>query len=112
MKNVTARSVRQGDVLLKPAAIPANAKRINLRPIALGEKTGHHHSLMTCTETPIEDLVEMYEKDGKTYVRVLGEPAEVALVHQQHKAAPVAPAEYVYIPQVENSDWGTRQVID
>ena len=103
------KAIRQGDVLLKPAAIPADAKRINLRPIALGEKTGHHHSLMTCTETPVEDLVEMYEKDGQTYVRAL---AEVSLVHQQHKAAPVAPAEYVYIPQVENSDWGTRQVID
>lgn len=106
------KAIRQGDVLLKPAAVPYGAKRIPVRPIALGERTGHHHSLMSCTETSVEDLVEMYEMDGQTYVRVLGEPAEVALVHQQHKAAPVAPAEYVYVPQVENSDWGTRQVID
>ena len=106
------KCIRQGDVLLKPVAVPSGAKRISVRPIALGERTGHHHSLMTCTETPIEDLVEMYELDGQIFVRVLGEPAEVSLVHQQHKAQPVTPGEYVYIPQVENSDWGTRQVID
>ncbi len=106
------KAIRQGDVLLQPSTVPAAAKRVALRPIALGERTGHHHSLMSCSETPIEELVEMYELDGKTYVRVLGEPSEVALVHQEHKAAPIAPAEYVYIPQVENSDWGTRQVVD
>lgn len=110
MKNMKA--IRQGDVMLQPATIPTDAKRIKLRPIALGERTGHHHSLMTCTATPVEDLVEMYEKDGQTFVRVLGEPESVSLVHQQHKAQTLAPAEYVYIPQCENSDWGTRKVID
>ena len=106
------KAVRQGDVLLKPTTIPTDAKRVTLRPIALGEKTGHHHSLMSNVETPVEDLVEMYEKDGQTFVRVLGEPEAVSLVHQQHKAHTIAPAEYVYVPQVENSDWGTRRVID
>jgi hypothetical protein len=107
------KAIRQGDVLLMPASIPSGAKRIPVRPIALGEKTGHHHSLMTNVETPVEDLVEMYEgADGKTYVRVLGHPGDVSLVHQQHKAQPVEPTEYVYVPQVENSDWGTRQVAD
>ena len=88
--------------------IPRSAKRIPTRPLALGEATGHHHSVI-CDEA---DQVEMYEKDGQTFVRVLGEPEAVSLVHQQHKAHTIAPAEYVYIPQVENSDWGTRQVID
>ena len=106
------KAIRQGDVLLKPATFPLDAKRIKLRPIALGERTGHHHSLMSNVETPIEDLVEMYEKDGQTFVRVLGEPESVSLVHQQHKAHAVAPAEYVYIPQVENSAWGARPVED
>ena len=98
--------------MLRPATIPADAKKIALRPIALGEHTGHHHSLMTCTETPVEDLVEMYEKDGQTYVRALGEPSDVAIVHQQHKAARLSASEYVYVPQVENSDWGTTRVMD
>jgi hypothetical protein len=106
------KAIRQGDVLLKTATIPTDAKRVKLRPIALGERTGHHHSFISNVETPLEDLVEMYEKDGQTFVRVLGEPESVSLVHQQHKAHTVAPDEYVYVPQVENSDWGTRQVID
>jgi hypothetical protein len=102
--------IRQGDVLLKPATIPTDANKIAVRPIALGEKTGHHHSLMTATGDGLADAVEMYEKDGQTYVRITAEG--VSLVHQQHKAQPIAPAEFVYIPQVENTDWGTRQVID
>ena len=107
------KCIRQGDVLLKPTAIPADAGRVAVRPIALGESTGHHHSLMSnVVERPIEDLVEMYERDGLTYVRVAGEPGDVSLVHQQHKAHTVPPAEYVYIPQVENSDWGTKLVVD
>ena len=105
-------AIRQGDVMLKPATIPSGAKRIALRPIALGERTGHHHSLMSNVETPVEELVEMYEKDGQTFVRVLGEPESVSLVHQQHKAHTLAPTEYVYVPQVENTNWGTRLVID
>jgi len=106
------KAIRQGDVLLMSATIPADAKRVALRPIALGEHTGHHHSLMSNVATPVEALVEMYEKDGQTFVRVLGAPESVSLVHQQHKAHTLAPSEYVYVPQVENSDWGTRQVVD
>jgi hypothetical protein len=112
MKTKNVGAIRQGDVMLKPCKIPADAKKIALRPVALGERTGHHHSLMTCTDTPVEELVEMYEKDGLTYVRALGEPSEVALVHQQHKAQRLDAAEYVYVPQVENSDWGTQRVSD
>jgi hypothetical protein len=109
------KGIRQGDVLLKPCQVPKDAKRIAIRPIALGERTGHHHSLVV-EEAKIEDCVEMYEKDGQTYVRIIGEG--VSLDHQQHKSHPqtaeVLPVggEFVYIPQVENSDWGTRQVID
>jgi hypothetical protein len=99
---------------MKKTAIPKEAKRIPIRPIALGERTGHHHSLMVEEGAKLEDCVEMYEHNGQTYVRLTGEG--VSLVHQQHKAhGPEAlpkGSEFVYIPQVENSDWGTRQVID
>jgi hypothetical protein len=54
----------------------------------------------------------MYEKDGQTYVRALGEPSDVALVHQQHKSKRLDVPEYVYVPQVQNSDWGTTRVLD
>lgn len=107
-------AIRQGDVLLWPAKIPAGAKKIAVRPIALGERTGHHHSLAVLdqeAEVKIEDAVDMYEHEGQTYVRIKAEG--VALTHQQHKshAMPIG-AEFVYIPQVENTDWGSRQVMD
>ena len=94
--------------------IPKNAKRIPLRPAALGEVTGHHHSFMSnVAEVDITDLVEMYEgPDGATYVRVLGEPGNVSLVHQEHKAHEVAPGEYAVTIQQEETDWGSRPVVD
>jgi hypothetical protein len=104
------KALRQGDVLLKQACIPQDAKPIKIRPIALGERTGHHHSLMADPGLELEDAVTMFEKDGQTFVRISEEG--VSLVHQQHKAHACPPGEYVYVPQVENSDWGTRQVAD
>jgi hypothetical protein len=93
--------------------IPVTAKRIALCPVALGEVTGHHHSFMSNTETDVADLVEMYEDpDGMTYVRVLGEPGDVSLVHQEHKAHVIAPGEYSVVIQQENTDWGARSVVD
>ena len=99
--------------MIQKNAIPATAKRINLRPAALGEATGHHHSFMSNLETDVADLVEMYEgADGLTYVRILGESGDVSLVHQEHKAHIVAPGDYVITIQRENSDWGARPVVD
>jgi len=55
----------------------------------------------------------MYEgADGQMYVRVLGEPGEVSLVHQEHKAHVVSPGEYSVTIQQENTDWGARPVVD
>jgi hypothetical protein len=100
--------------MIQSRVIPETAKRVKLRPVALGEVTGHHHSFMSNTATAdVADLVEMYEApDGKTYVRVLGEPGEVSLVHQEHKAHVVAPGEYSVTIQQENTDWGARPVLD
>ena len=94
--------------------IPANAKRVPLRPVALGEATGHHHSFMSnVEEIEIADLVRMYEcEDGKTYIHVLGGEGDVSLVHQEHKAHVVSPGEYSVTIQQENTDWGARSVVD
>jgi hypothetical protein len=108
------KCIRQGDVMLVPSRVPEGAKQIRNRPIALGERTGHHHSLMTSGATAVEDAIEMFEVETsegvKTYVRITDEG--VSLVHQQHKAQHVEPIEYLYVPQVENSDWGTQRVVD
>ena len=99
---------------MKNSKIPATAKRVPLRPVALGEVTGHHHSFMSnVAEVDVAERVEMYEgADGKTYVRVLGEPGDVSLVHQEHKAHVVPPGEYSVTIQQENTDWGARPVVD
>ena len=87
--------------------IPNDANRIKTRPLALGEVTGHHHSLTTDEA----DCVEMYEKDGETFVRVLGDG--IPLHHQEHKPH-ICPAntEYGIRIATEVNDWGTAPVRD
>lgn len=99
---------------MQTSKIPKDAKRVPLRPVALGEVTGHHHSFMSnVAELDAADRVEMYEgADGQTYVRILGELGEVSLVHQEHKAHVVPPGEYSVVIQQENTDWGARPVAD
>lgn len=95
---------------LKKSSIPKNAKRVTVRPLAFGEKTGHHHSLMVEEPARIEDQVEMYEKDGETFVRVTGEG--VRLMHQEHKSHAIPAGDYRVVLQQENTDWGPRPVVD
>jgi hypothetical protein len=94
--------------------IPKEAKRTPLRPLALGEATGHHHSL-TCTEgTVLDDVAEMYElttEEGvKTYLRITADG--VSLGHQEHKPNVVEPGEYEVIIQREQTEWGAQRVSD
>jgi hypothetical protein len=87
--------------------IPKDAKRIPARPLALGEATGHHHSVV-CDEA---DQVEMYEKGGQTFVRIVGDGATVQ--HQEHKPhALPARTEYGIRIATEVTDWGRKQVVD
>lgn len=85
--------------------IPEGATRIKNRPLALGEVTGHHHSFVA-----EEDAVEMYEKDGMTYVRIL---SDSPLTHQEHKGH-IAPAGAIGDVRIaeEVTDWGTAPVRD
>lgn len=81
MKNKEPRLYgRQGDVHFVTAVIPADAKRVPLRPFALGETTGHAHRVIT----EHEPLVEMYEKDGLTYIRVSGDCDGIRIQHEDH----------------------------
>ena len=84
--------------------IPAGATRIKIRPLALGEVTGHHHSLA------VKEDVEMYEKDGEIFVRITGDnPVQ----HQEHKPH-VCPADTEYGIRIatEVNDWGRVPVRD
>jgi len=57
------------------------------------------------------ELVEMYEKDGETFVRVLGDGIPVQ--HQEHKphACPEG-AEFGIRVATEVNDWGKAPVRD
>jgi hypothetical protein len=94
--------------------IPKTAKKIALRPLALGEKTGHHHSLMADPGVCLEDVAEMFEstdENGTTvFLRITGDGVRV--VHPEHKAHLVAPGEYKVVIQQENTDFGSRAVLD
>lgn len=98
--------------------IPKEAKQIPLRPFALGEATGHHHSaaLADGVDQEIDDLVRMYEMpsvDGspkRTFVSVLGDG--VLLTHQEHKTHALPKGDYEVRIQTEVTDWGNRAVLD
>ena len=89
------------------SGIPKDAKRIKTRPLALGESTGHHHSLVA--DDP--SCVEMYEKDGEVYVHVTGD--DVPAQHQEHKPH-TCPAESEFGVRIatEVNDWGRAPVRD
>ena len=78
--------LQQGDVILKNADIPKDAKAAGHLTLASGEATGHHHT-MTAGDC------ELYEKDDILYLRV-GE-AGGTLTHQEHDAVAVPPGDYV-----------------
>lgn len=94
--------------------IPATAKRIALRPLALGEATGHHHSLACEPGLVLDDIAEMYEVESengvKTFLRINAEG--VSLTHQEHKPHIVSPGDYEVTIQQEKTDWGTKRVVD
>ena len=67
----------QGDVIGAAIGnIPANAKRIKNRPIALGEHSGHMHVLT--------GDVEMFELDGRIICAVGKDGARLQHVHESN----------------------------
>ena len=71
-------SFRQGDVGFVEGSIPKTAKRIPLRPLAYGERTGHSHAVVA----DAADLVEMYEdEDGTVWIKALG---DLPIRHEDH----------------------------
>lgn len=105
---------RQGDVNFITRYIPVGAKRITTRPFALGEHTGHSHRVVAEDEC----FVEMYELDGKTYVRVSGECDGVRIRHEDHDptaAVSILPAGWegeVVIAEEYDEEEGFRRVMD
>lgn len=82
--------IQQGDVILKlRIEVPADAKAVKPGArgyvLAEGEHTGHAHTIEAIPS------VEMYERNGVMYLRVM-EP--VPLVHEEHHTQTIAPGVY------------------
>lgn len=94
--------------------IPKTAKKIALRPLALGEKTGHHHSLYAAPGVVLEEAAEMFEVDapnGKKYYLSINSEG-VSLQHQEHKTHELPIGDYEVVIQSEVTDWGSSPVVD
>lgn len=52
--------LHQGDVQLLESAIPAGLKKIAKKPVALGEKSGHQHSILGDYELMEDEKSNMY----------------------------------------------------
>lgn len=134
------KQVRQGDVYLKPADMPAGkGKKIKAERgrliLARGEATGHHHSVSA-------DVAELIDFDGKVALVVKGDRLELydqnmtvkcaqygnepvplwkavlagavgeLLIHQEHTAEVVDPGTYWIIRQREYHPQEIRRVKD
>lgn len=84
---------RHGDVDLFDSELPKNAVKKPGTTVALGEATGHHHTLYPTDEKTKIELFEHVENlVKKTYVQITGGAAE--LRHQEHKTIKVEPGVY------------------
>lgn len=98
----------QGDVQFKSLSkLPEGAKKIEQKPIALGEHSGHEHI--------ITGDVELFERNGKIYAAVGSDGAMLQHVHESkfngnfktkkvieradHKAVPFEPGVYEFFIQ-------------
>jgi len=95
MKN---KIYRQGDVLIMPVKkIPANLVRTKKVTLALGEVTGHHHSITTGDAVGFADQ----ENSLADFFEITANSAE--LTHQEHDTISLPKGKYRKIIQVEYS---------
>ena len=86
---------RHGDVLLKECALPEEKnvlKESNEVTIALGEATGHHHTLYGSVP------IGLFEFDDRRYLQI---QEEVELRHQEHHMLKIEPGNYEVIIERE-----------
>jgi hypothetical protein len=106
-KETAMKMYRQGDVLViaVPSA-PTTAKVVerNKLTLALGEATGHSHTVL-CKDG---ELLE----DTSTLERWMVLPSESEIVHQEHDAIALPPGTYKVVRQREYSPEEIRNVQD
>lgn len=104
MKN-KSNIFRQGDTIVVPCdSIPSGLKKTNKVCVALGEVTGHHHSIYAGAIGYANDVDALVD-----YIEV-NETAD--LVHQEHTTISIPPGKYRTIRQVEYTPVELRNVRD
>jgi hypothetical protein len=100
----------QGDVALRPTTLPENAKKIDRRPLALGEVSGHAHVV----EAKGKDKAawDLFEHDGRLFVATGSDGATLRHVRLEsgaqadHEPITLMPdATYEVILQNEYNPW-------
>jgi hypothetical protein len=97
---------RQGDVLIIPVdTIPTGLTRTKKVTLALGEVTGHHHSILEGAIGFADNETELTE-----YFSVESESAN--LTHQEHDTISLPQGNYRKVIQVEYTPAELRNVAD
>jgi hypothetical protein len=103
----TSRTYRQGDVLLQEVSIEVSSLSPRstgpLVVLAIGEATGHHHSILR------QDADDYTTDSGETIVSVKD---GAVFAHQEHTAIPLPIGTYKSIRQREYSPAAIRNVAD
>lgn len=106
MKNTKNRIFRQGDTIIIPCdKIPDGLKQTTKVVVALGEVTGHSHTIFygaTGYASDVDALVD--------YIEVTGPSAD--LTHQEHTTISIPTGTYRTIRQVEYTPEALRNVRD
>jgi len=108
-RSEVTQPLRQGDVMLVPATIPAGAQPVDRDAgrviLAYGEVTGHAHAIAAPEATLLTDA------ENARFLRIVGSGA--TLTHEEHGAVQIAPGEYrVVIGREWSSDMAARPVVD
>ena len=75
---------QQGDVIVTKVS-EVKGKKLNHKTLAVGEATGHHHTIT-------EGDAELYEHEGTMFLKVNSEFA--TLTHQEHKEIVLPKGDY------------------
>lgn len=97
---------RQGDVLIIPTqTIPTHLVKTKKVCAALGEVTGHHHSIAGgCVGYAVQ------EEQLVSYIEVTEDVAH--LTHQEHSTIDIPKGKYKVVKQVEFTPKGIKNVQD
>lgn len=105
MKN-KVRQYRQGDVLVIAVdKIPENLVKTDRVTLALGEVTGHHHTIST-------GAVGFAEKESNLAEYLSVEAGEAELTHQEHATINVPAGTYQKVIQSEYVAGALKNVAD